>query len=69
MTCLSVTGNRAIVGGVVTQDKLDLPSNQIEGKGYLGVYVDNDQLGGGADDQSNSTFGFEPPRATSAQRA
>ena len=61
VTCLRVTGNRAIVGGVVTRDKLDLPSNQIEGTGFLGIYVDNDQLSGGADDQSNSTPGLATP--------
>lgn len=61
VTCLRVIGNRAIVGGVVTRDKLDLPSNQIEGTGFLGVYVDNDQVGGGAADESNSTPGQAPP--------
>ena len=61
VTCLRVIGNQAIVGGVVTKDKLDLPSNQIEGTGFLGAYVDNDQLGGGADDQSNSSPGLALP--------
>jgi hypothetical protein len=60
VTCLRVVGNRAIVGGVVTRDKLDLPSNQIEGTGFLAVYVDNDQLAG-ADDESNSTPGLPAP--------
>lgn len=60
VTCLRVIGNRAIVGGVITNDRLDLPSNQIEGTGFLAVYVDNDQVGG-ADDESNSTPGITPP--------
>lgn len=64
VTCLRVTGNRAIVGGVVTRDKLDLPSNQIEGTGFLGIYVDNDQVGGRPDDESNSTPGLAPPGNT-----
>ena len=61
VTCLRVVGNQAIVGGVVTKDKLDLPSNQIEGTGFLGAYIDNDQVGGGADDQSNSSPGLAAP--------
>ena len=64
VTCLRVVGNRAIVGGVVTRDKLDLASNEIEGTGFLGIYVDNDQLGGGADDESNSTPGLAAPGNT-----
>lgn len=61
VTCLRVIGNQAIVGGVVTKDKLDLPDNQIEGTGFLGAYIDNDQVGGGQDDQSNSTPGLAAP--------
>ena len=64
VTCLRVIGNRAIVGGVVTRDKLDLSSNQIEGTGFLAIYVDNDQVGGGADDESNSTPGLPAPGNT-----
>lgn len=68
VTCLRVTGNRAIVGGVVTRDKLDLPSNQIEGTGFLGIYVDNDQVNGRPDDQSNSSPGFAAPGNTCPER-
>jgi len=64
VTCLRIVGNRAIVGGVVTRDNLDLPSNQIEGTGFLGVYVDNDQLGDGTDDEANSRPGLAPPGNT-----
>jgi hypothetical protein len=63
VTCLRVVGNRAIVGGVVTQDRLDLPSNPIEGTGFLGN-VDNDQAGTGADDETNSTPGISAPGST-----
>ena len=61
VTCLRVVGNRAIVGGVVTTDHVGLPSNPIEGTGFLAVYVDNDQAGGGAHDESNSTAGLAAP--------
>ena len=61
VTCLRVVGNRAIVGGVITDDRLDLPSNPIEGTGFLAVYVDNDQAGDGAHDESNSTPGIAAP--------
>lgn len=61
VTCLRVVGNRAIVGGVITNDRLDLPSNPIEGKGFLGVYVDNDQVSSGAHDESSSTPVDTPP--------
>ncbi len=61
VTCLRVIGNQAIVGGVVTKDRLDLPNNQIEGTGFLGAYIDNDQVSGDADDQSNSSPGLAPP--------
>lgn len=57
VTCLRAIGDRAIVGGVVTRDKLDLASDPIEGTGSLGMCVDNDQVSGGADGQSNSTPG------------
>jgi hypothetical protein len=63
VTCLRVVGNRAIVGGVITSDRLDLPSNPLEGKGFVGVYVDNDRLSGGAHDESNSTPGVAVPGA------
>ena len=61
VTCLRIIVNQAIVGGVVTKDKLDLPTNQIEGTGFLGAYIDNDQVAGGADDQSNSSPGLAAP--------
>lgn len=61
LTCLRVIGNRAIVGGMITNDRLDVPSNPIEGTGFLAVYVDNDQGGGGPNDESNSTPGVPPP--------
>lgn len=61
VTCLRVVGNRAIVGGVITRDKLDLPSNPIEGTGFLGIYLDKDQLDDGSHDESNSIPGVPPP--------
>lgn len=61
VTCLRVVGNRAIVGGVITNDRLDLASNPIEGTGFLAVYVDNDQAGSDAHDESNSTPGIAAP--------
>lgn len=61
VTCLRVIGNRAIVGGVITDDRLDLATNPIEGTGFLAVYVDNDRAGADAHDESNSTPGIAAP--------
>ncbi len=56
VTCMTVVGNRAVVGGVITQDKLGPvhPLSPLEGRGYLGVYIDNDQVDGDLFDRSNS---------------
>lgn len=64
VTCLRVVGNRAIVGGVITNDRLDLKANPIEGTGFLAVYVDNDQAAVHAPDESNSTPGIAAPGDT-----
>lgn len=64
VTCLRVVGNRAIVGGVITDDRLDLAANPIEGTGFLAVYVDNDRTGADAADQSNSMPGIAAPGDT-----
>ena len=63
VTCMSVEGNRAVVGGVITHDKLGLvhPLSPLEGRGYLGVYIDNDQVSGGLADRSNSFPLATPP--------
>ena len=45
VTCLRVDGNRAVVGGRVTQSKGDLPGNPPEGSGFLIRIVDNGEPG------------------------
>ena len=56
VTCMTVEGNRAVVGGIITHDKLGPvhPLSPLEGRGYLGVYIDNDQVNGQLADRSNS---------------
>ncbi len=63
VTCMTVEGNRAVVGGVITRDKLGPvhPLSPLEGRGYLGVYIDNDQVDGELADRSNSFPLPEPP--------
>ena len=64
VTCLRVVGNRAIVGGVITDDRVDLASNPIEDTGFVGAYVDNDQTDTDAPDESNSSPGIAAPGDT-----
>jgi hypothetical protein len=45
VTCLRVDGNRALVGGRVTQAKGDFPANIPEGNGFLIRIVDNGEPG------------------------
>lgn len=45
VTCLRVDGNRAVVGGRVTQTKGDFPANPAEGSGFLIRIVDNGEPG------------------------
>ena len=63
VTCMTVVGNRAVVGGVITHDKLGPvhPLSPLEGRGYLGVYIDNDQVAGDLFDRSNSFPLATPP--------
>jgi hypothetical protein len=45
VTCLRVDGNRALVGGRVTQTKGDFPANPPEGSGFLIRILDNGEPG------------------------
>ena len=41
VTCVNVEGNRAVVGGRVTQAKGDFPANIPEGQGFVFRIIDN----------------------------